>query len=83
MACEIAARPVAIFIGSSPVTKTIRMVVVAVLALSTATLLPTITATSRRTRSTAKSSSRRRSLSAQRCSIAALRPSTIPSSFKP
>src|SRR5262245_47328501 len=78
---RLATRPV--LTGSSPVTKIIGMVSVAVLATSAAGVLPTITATWRRTSSVAKPGSRSSWLSAQRYSIATFWPSTKPSSFRP
>jgi len=59
------------------------MVVVTDLMAGTAKLLPTITATPRRTRSLASAGSRPKSSSAKRSSIATSLPSTNPASARP
>ena len=69
--------------GSSPPTNTTGIVVVAALMAGTAKLLPTITATPRRTRSLASAGSRPKSSSAKRSSIATSLPSTNPASARP
>ena len=69
--------------GSSPPTNTTGMVVVAALMAGTAKLLPTITATPRRTRSVASAGSRPKSSSAKRSSMATSLPSTNPAEARP
>src|SRR5215471_12736874 len=71
--------------GSSPVAKTMGMVVVAALAAKAATVPPaaTIMVTWRRTNSAASAGSLSSSFSAQRYSIVTFTPSTWPVSFRP
>ena len=70
-------------IGSFPVTKTIGIVVAAVLAASAPGLLATMTAAFRPTRSARRVGSRSSCPSAQRCSSTTFCPSTNPTSFNP
>ena len=69
--------------GSPPVTKTIGTVVVAALAARAEGVLPTITATCRRSKVRHQSRQPIRLTSAERYSIATFWPSTKPVSFRP